>query len=446
MTTDWDLSRRALLKGVGLGAAWLPLVSGGRAFAAGRGKRFICTLQTRGYRQNLWSPSVGPLANVTLPKTTTALEPHKADLIFLPDLANPGFAPGRGLGSYGTIFWGLPDVTGPAAFPEPNGKTVDQVVADALPGMLRRTLALGVQLGRPPALPAPGASHCFWAGPGKPIEPEQDPFVTYQTLFAGVTQPVPDPALKQYLLERKSLLDYVGKSLGRFGKRLGTEDRAAVEAHLQAVREVEQQLTALDGPAAGRSCAGDPPPMIDLTLDGSYAAILSAQMSLMVAALRCGVTQVATLQLSDASGANVNFGAFVPGIPARGTGYKSAFRNWGDLGHNPVLGGVDHKAIVDAWCMAQLAELLKKLKSFPETGGSMLDSCVVLWGNHMQDGANEDGSKIPWILAGRAGGYFKTGQCAASAGKPLTGVLAEICNALGATGHPFGAPIDGLRA
>ena len=57
------------------------------------------------------------------------------------------------------------------------------------------------------------------------------------------------------------------------------------------------------------------------------------------------------------AGNNINF-AFVPGIPAAGTGYKSRFRNYHDVGHNPVMNGTDHKALVDQWWMDRLAALI----------------------------------------------------------------------------------------
>ena len=136
--------------------------------------------------------------------------------------------------------------------------------------------------------------------------------------------------------------------------------------------------------------------MIDLNDGLKYPDILKAHMSLMIQALKCGITNVATIQLSDSSGNNINF-AFVPGIPPAGTGYKSQFRNFHDVGHNPVLNGVDHKRIVDRWMMQQLADFMTDMKAVPEEGGTLLDSSVILFGNHMQDGSNHDENKIPWI-------------------------------------------------
>ena len=112
-----------------------------------------------------------------------------------------------------------------------------------------------------------------------------------------------------------------------------------------------------------------------------------------------GRRRIGTLQLSDSSGNNINF-AFVPGVPPKGTGYKTAFRNYHDLGHNPVLGGTDHKRIVDKWMMQQFATLLDRMKAVPTPEGNLLTNSIVLFGNHMQDGSNHDGNHLPWIAAG----------------------------------------------
>jgi hypothetical protein len=114
------------------------------------------------------------------------------------------------------------------------------------------------------------------------------------------------------------------------------------------------------------------------------------------------------------------------------------------------MNAVDHKRIVDKWCMAQLAGLLARMKAIPEAGGTMLSNSVVLMTNHMEEGQNHNSQKQPWILAGQGGGYFRTGQCAISAGKPLNGVLADAANAVGVKmeswGDPgYGKPWPGLR-
>jgi hypothetical protein len=184
--------------------------------------------------------------------------------------------------------------------------------------------------------------------------------------------------------------------------------------------------------------------MIDVKDGAKYPDILDAHLWLMVDALKCGITRIATMQTSDSSGNNINF-AFVPGIPPKNaTNYKSPFRNYHDLGHNPLMNGVDHKRIVDTWFMQQFANLLDRMKAVPEDGGTLLSNTFVLFGNHMQDGSNHDSSRIPWISAGSCGGYFKTGQCLPER-KPTNGVMTEVCNAFGVK-SPFGYDLPEIRA
>ena len=62
----------------------------------------------------------------------------------------------------------------------------------------------------------------------------------------------------------------------------------------------------------------------------------------------------------------------------------------------------------------------------------------------MQEGANHDAQKNPWMIATGKNGYFATGQCASSDGKPVGAVMSELCSALGVQG-PYGQTMPELR-
>jgi hypothetical protein len=444
----WELSRRQILKDLGLGAACLPLLRAGTSVAASGPNKLLVFAATEGYRTNDWLPPDGPLT-AALPRSSSPLEKHKANLIYLHDMTNKAFTgcSACGHGAYGTIYNGLPPKGGTGEYAEPNGATIDQIVGTALAKQSvsgRPSLNLGVQIDLPPSKGGPGHDHAFWVGADRPINPELDPYKTYTDLFGGSTTSGDDAAAKKILAKRQSILDYVGGSLERYKARLGTEDKQVIDGHFQSIRQLEQQLQSA-GSVSGGKCGIDAVGMLDIKDNNNYEKILTAHVAIMFAALRCGVSQVATLQLGDATGDSINFGAFVPGIPPKGTGYKTAFRNWHDLGHNPVMNGVDHKQIVDQWWMGKLSTYLDQLKMFPDAaGGTMFDNSVVLWGNHMHEGSDHGSQRIPWLLATKTGGYLKTGQ-ALGAGKPTSGALAEICNAMGVTTHPFGAAMEGLR-
>jgi hypothetical protein len=437
MRRDWRLARRDLLKSLGLGAAGLPLLRAGHAAGASPAgaKHLVCVVQTGGYIQSAWKPPLGPLLTEHLPSSLTPLAPFLDRLIVLPDMTDQSLAGCTtcGTGAYGTILYGLPAVADAAAAPEPTGPTVDQVVASALASSGHRSLPLGVMLDQTVAPPA--ANRCCWLGPGLPIVPVSDPVVLYKELFSGT--PLSADAVKRLLYEKKSVLDYVGRSLEQFKSLVGTADRNAIDQHLDALRNFEQQLQAVRDPKACDASSAIAPVTND---PASYEAVLAAQLSLTTMILRCGISPVVTLQLTDATGSNANL-AFA-GIGSNSAGARS----WRDLAQDQTPDGVALKQTLDEWCMNRFATLLAQLKATPADTRTLLDSTVVLWANHMDDGRSRNPQKIPWMLAGNVGGFFRTQQCAASAGKPTSGVLAEICNAFGMTKHPFGAAMDGLRA
>jgi hypothetical protein len=467
---NWDIARRDLLKSLGIGAACLPLLSSSKVWGqAADGttnrKRFFLFHATAGYWMANWKPMDGSLMSQTLPSSMAPLEPHKQDLVVLHSMGNPEYKVGSNWGHecYGTIYWGgAQKAPGGSKYQEPAGKTLDQWIGDGLPKNPagRVTLNWQDQVDRQPRAGTTGSIRCFWKGEGQPINPELNPAKTYGDLFAGKVTPPPttmgpgaptgpDPAVTKLLAQKKSLLDYVGTSLEKFKKRVGTTDKQIIEGHLNSIRDLENEIagTGAGGGTGGGGTGGmlNPinamnPGMFDdaaIMADAAlFPKIMDAYMDMMIVALSAGLSRVATLQLANSSGNQLNFGAFVPGIPARGTGYKSAFRNWHDLGHNPSMGGVNHKVIVDKWCMDKFATFIGKLKSVKEPDGKTLfDNSLVLWGNHMESGDNHGSQKIPWMLAGKAGGtMLKGGTC--KGGGTISNAMADICKAMGVPGAP----------
>jgi Protein of unknown function (DUF1552) len=432
---NWHLARRDLLKQLGVGGALLPLLRATRSYAQTqpiRRKLFVMQM-SEGYRQQYWKPPTGPLG--TLTPTLEPLAAHKAELIVCPDMSNPGIGAG-GHGSYGVIYYGKGATGG--GYKEPSGPTFDQVAANGLPKTSsgRKSIHTWVQLHLPP-LPttSAGGTHCFWTGQGAPINPVGDPYVLYKEVFAGgdFNPMAADPgAVTRLMAGKKSILDFVGANLDDFRKRVGTEDRIAIDAHFGAIRELETQLqSAASNPAAGGSCSVAPG-MIDINDRTKYPMIRQAHVNLLVGALKCGVTNVGTIQHGDSSGNSINFGSFVPGLPALSkNNYKSPWRNWHDLGHSPIQDGVDHKKIVDAWFMTRYAEFFAQLKAIPEEGGTMFDNTITVIGNHMQEGANHDAQKNPMMVVAGKNCRLNTGQCVASAGKGVGLLYADVLSALG---------------
>jgi hypothetical protein len=437
----WELARRDLLKGLGVGFGCLPLLHASEVWgAAGAPRRLMIVMNTNGYRQTYWKPQEGPLAGQTLPESSAPLEPYKGDVIFCPDMSQPAYG-GGGHGSYVNCLASGPN-DNLREYRVPFTPTIDQIVGPVLAkegNLTRVTLPLGIQIAGGNAGIFPSKRMC-WKDRNTPITPEEDIYKAYADVFAGGDKGVANAdAIKSLMAHKKSLLDYVGNSIGRFKARLGTDDRQVIESHLQSVRELETQLAS---PRADLSrCGKDPGAPIDVKGAGNYPTLFKLSLDLMVAALKCDLTRVTTLAPCDASGSNIKFNSVVP----------EANRGWHSMGHNPISGSVDNKKFADRWLMTQFGSLIQRLKDVPEAGGSMLDSTVVLWANHMEEGANHNSQKTPWMLAGNVNRYFRTGQCAPSAGRPVNGVLYHLCHALGVPVDYFGTPDfgkgwDGLTA
>jgi Protein of unknown function (DUF1552) len=449
----WEISRRDLLKSLGVGGACLPLLQATTSYGqpAEAPKRLIVHLQTEGYRRENWLPPAGPLG--TLPSSLQPLEEFKDQLIVMADLTNPKF-PGCARwahGSYGGIF-----AAGPVDPNSGNGKeywepvvpSIDQIVASDIekkfPQITQKTLAFGIGTGNTGRYP--GSNRCFWAGPKQPITPETDPYKVYNQIFAGRPKDMAaaDPNADKMRAERKSLLDFVGKDLERFKTRLGMEDRMVIDGHLESIRQLERKLSAdkQEVGNCGGVWSGNPAQPVAITT-ANTPMLWSLQMQLVVAALKCDVTRVGTTQVGDSTGGAIIFD-FVPGVPREGNGYQK-FRDWHDLGHRPVRPGPDgdDKSRVDKWTMGKFAELLGYLKKVPEGGGTMLDSTVVLWANHMEDGSSHGAQKMPWIIAGKSKGYFKTGHCFPAPNRAINGPLMEIATAMGVKLDHFGDPALG---
>jgi hypothetical protein len=464
--TRWELSRRDLLKTLGVGTACLPLLSAGMARGqTAATRKFICHLQTEGYRMVNWLPPAGPLP-ATLPSSLLPLAEFKDQLIVIGNLGNKAF-PGCvkwGHGAYGGIFTGGtvdPNSGNGKEYWEPLQPSIDQQIAAQFakesPMLARKSLPFEIGTGATGRYP--GSNRCYWTGNKQPVTPESDPYKIYSQIFAGRPMttpgaPMSDPAADKLRLERKSLLDFVGQDLERFKARLGAEDRMSIDGHLTSIRDLERQLTA--GPVATGSCgnpmwSGDPAKPLAINT-ANTPQLWTLQLQLIVAALRCGVTRVGTTQVGDATGGRIIFD-FVPGVPRMGNGYQPN-RDWHDLGHRPVRAGVadgDDKSKVDKWTMGKFAELLTMLKTTPDTAGTMLDNTVVLWGNHMEDGSSHGATKIPWIIAGKGQGYFKTGMGIPTPNREINGPMFEICRAMGIQQDFYnnadtGKPMPELRA
>ena len=114
-------------------------------------------------------------------------------------------------------------------------------------------------------------------------------------------------------------------------------------------------------------------------------------------------------------------------------------------------GMATQKTKIDAWIFSQVALMLAKLDGAKEGDGTALDNTVVVTANDMEDGASHYVGKIPFVLIGSCGGFFKTGQVQKYSKTGHNRLLVSLLNAMdvpvttfGAAG--YGGPLTELHA
>lgn len=435
------VSRRAMLRGavaggaVAIGLPWLEAIAPREASAQGTAapKRVIFWFTANGTRQDIWTPPAD--LSIEDHPLHAPLAPFKEQLIFLDGVdqkvAYDSIGDGHQTGMAclltnteilpGSLFCeGSCDGEVKKYVGWGGGVSIDQYIAGRIEqGAITkfRSLELGVQVKSSTVW-----SRMCYAGPDQPLPAREDPTQNFDDFFADLDT---DPfALELLRRKRKSVLDAVIADYEAFNKKLGAEDKARLDQHLASIRAVEKRLDASG--VFGEMCEV---PAVELPgsayqQNDMYPVTGKAQMDLLVMALACDLTRVASLQWSR-SVSNVQF-------------------NWVDQ----VLGGGHHDLShygddsveakhdllqINRWYTEQFAYLLGEMSKVVEGDGTLLDNSVVVWVNELGKGNSHTRSDIPFILAGGCQGYFKTGQALDLGGAPHGKLLVSLCHAMGYT-------------
>ncbi|MSP71998.1 MAG: DUF1552 domain-containing protein [Myxococcales bacterium] len=428
------ISRRTLLRGAGGLALAMPLLQilPGRANAAPSfPKRFIVVFNPNGTLKERWSPQ-GTESNFTLPQITAPLERHKSRCVFFDGVDNqvadvgPGGPHNRGMA---TVLTGEIILEGPFADGDgqragwAGGISVDQFIAKELNAQTRfKSLELGVR-----AIENEPRARISYLGPDQPLPPENNPVNVWQRLFSPIDQ---DPEiLRKTVVQRRSVIDLVLGDFQRLNRKLATEDRQKLSNHLDSVRDLERRLEiSADGPMLctrpGR------PADLDVASEDNFERVARQQIDLMVLALACDLTRVASLEFSSAVNA-LRF-TFMGLRDQDGHSLSHAGDQSTDL--------QDQWALMLTWYNEQVAYLLDSLAAVPEGEGTLLDNTLVLCCNELSRGNSHAHDSIPFILAGGAGGALRGGRHLVFAGESHNNLLLSTCHLMGVEAERFGNP------
>lgn len=442
-------ARRRFLQACG-GAALLPFVPvagpAGRAQANVRApKRLIFMYAPNGVPPATWWPSGSePLE---LNTSMAALEPHKADINVLRGLnfaaQGPGGPHARGVGTAltGTRLQqgNMPSNDGRLAG-WADGPSLDQHIAQQLnPDTAFPSLQVGVRADhhRPTNM-----ARLNYGAAGQALPPISDPMALWKSVF-------PEGAPPRTAADfQDTILDAVQAQFARLKSRVSSEDRQRLQAHLAHVESIQQRLSDLPMDIGGEQCGTPQEPSIaDVNGDGSpdpdhdqtMQSVAELQMDLLLLALACDRTRIATYQYANAW-ARMTY----PWLGSPRTNH--------DLSHagNSNVDAQAAWSAVASYHMGLLARLISGLKAIPDGEGSLFDSTAIVWFTEVAVGNTHTHTNMPYVVAGSLGGSFETGRYLDCGGRYHNDLLVTLMNAMGVPGSTFGTaslcrgPIESL--
>jgi hypothetical protein len=246
-----------------------------------------------------------------------------------------------------------------------------------------------------------------WASATRPLPMTNDPRVVFEQMFNVLKTTRGD----------LSILDWVTASAGRLRSRLGQGDRARLDEFLDSVREIERRIQAVE--RYNRS--GEPRefPEAPAGVPDSFSDHVKLMFDLQLLAFTSDITRVTAFKLGrDASNRT---------YPE--SGFDGAFHPASHHGGREAR--VRDFAKLNTYHVGLVAYFLDKLKRTLDGDQPLLHNALLFYGSPMGDSHLHNHKRVPFFLAGHAGGALKAGRhLRAPRGTPLANVMLSILHAL----------------
>ena len=204
----------------------------------------------------------------------------------------------------------------------------------------------------------------------------------------------------------------------RLRSQLGPGDRARLADYLDNVREVERRIRNIE--VFNASGEVRELPEAPVGVPDSFTDHVKLMFDLQVLAFASDVTRVVSFKLGRDTSNRV--------YPE--SGFDAPFHNASH--HSGRENRIVDFAKINSYHVSLVAYLLAKLRATPHAGGSLLDDTVVLYGSPMGDPNQHNHKRVPFFIAGRAGGALKGGvHLKAPNATPLANVMLSVLHALG---------------
>jgi hypothetical protein len=445
---SFRLDRRALIRGAGsiaIALPWLEAMAPRRAQAAppaGPARRFLGVFQPGGTVRARYTPT-GTDAAFTLSPILKPLEPMQSRLLVIDGLDMKSAVGEQHQAGIVALLTGTPQKDGGSGYAA--GPSIDQVIATriSLGKKPRASIQLAVRwaTGRSKGRLHPINSLNFEDNATfNPIPPRLDPVQIFGDLFGAVD---PGAAGEARRARKKSILDYVDRRYLNLSMKLGAGDKQKLEQHLTKLREIEMGLDGLKNPVSSAACkspavvdtsdynprsglnSDDTGSIVDARTDAAIPKVGKYMMDMLVTALACDITAVATLQWSDTEAKHT--------LPWLGLMEHHHYYQH-DGGFKPM-----ECEQICTWYSQQHLYLLQQMQAVDMGGHSLLDESVVFFGSEIQEPPTHKKNNMAFLLAGGGGG-LKTGRWLRYQSGSHNDMLVSILNLFGDNRQTFGDP------
>ncbi len=377
--------RRQFLRGAGV-ALGLPLLDAMRpAFAAPEPtpRRMLAICNNLGLLETGFFPKTSGKAYELSPYLKI-LEAYREDFTVFSGVSHPDVD-----GSHSSEICFLTAAPHPANGGFRNSISLDQFMADQI-GVKTRlpSLTLGVNVNR-------GQRSLSFTGSGVMIPCEESAAGVYKRLFLqGSAEEVERQIARLKLGE--SIMDSVAAHAGGLQKNLGARDKERLDQYMTGVRELERRMVIAREWERKPKPKTEKPSPVDPPDTRAYMEKTRLMYDMAKLAFETDSTRLITLFLDSSNS---------PAIAVDGIQITDGYHNLSHHGKNESK--LAQLEAIDKRHMSLLAGLLGGLKSAAESGETLLDRTMVLYGSNFGDANKHTTTNMPVIFAG---GGFRHGQ------------------------------------
>lgn len=389
-----SFNRRALLKGVSLGAGTVALSPFINSLAAAENqqapKRFVFVVKSSGLQGDYLNPEGlnhrgdtlvdAPLKGLKLSDSMQSLEPFKDKLTIIQGLS------GKMTNSGHSSFYGALGGYKASAHAPPLFATIDGHLSEKFPSVFNH---LGLKMGegsQGTTFPAISAK-----AKGMQLPFQQNPLSAFDNVFGSILE---GGDLKKKYTRTGNVLDAMSDDIRKLQRNLPSQEREKLGHYLdgfEALRDRRIKLVSMQ-----KMLKANAPELDDKYTSSVKTHHLEAHFDMASAALISGLSNVVTVHADDLSCvySGIGVGNNVHAI-GHGAGYAT-------------LSSQDCRNAIRTFHIELIASMAAKLDKVPEGDGTMLDNTIIVYTSDNAANHHSFGLDWPMLVVGNAGGALKS--------------------------------------